>query len=639
MHNIRKLPSLIGIPWLAETLTVMGAVAYAFQSLFYARVLPTMVDEGSYLIKGYLFATGQYIPYEPYGVWTNHMPLSFLIPGYIQAWFGPGLRAGRYLSIVLGIVMLAGLWLVTRRLAGKWWALAVVWAITLNVTIIKAYSIAVSQVLVASILVWILVFALGGERKQWHLMIGSGLAGILFMTRINMSPVLPFLLAYLIWEHGWRIGVKVTIPGLLVVAIGHALYWPEILTFSRNFLPGFIQNGISYLQLPLLSGGQSSWNPDVSLTDQLNSIFSTIHLNFVPFLAIITTWILWQKRVKWKDQSKYRSAVFLSSLFTILFIEHALFTLGRNYCVFCLSGYVTFFSSLGIILLINSIPFLRQQLPKWNQYILVGFILFILIIIGYASFDVHRFEFFTPKVIHNIINTRVPRVSSLQILPGEVKLWVLFQNKFGMDFQSIYNLIQRIFSSVIIGAIAWLSTLLLAFISMKIFAREKSWAGKSYGVYLLMSLLVISMILSPTPILAKTQSTNNCEQDVLLSHEVAGELLSTLIPHGAIVYWDGGSSAVPLLYLPDIQIFPAQINGVYSRVIDGDVNILLQQGKWNKDLSERWLSEADYLLVSDYKYLHGQNYISSGIWEEVTVTLPVITCQESTALHLLKRIE
>ena len=33
--------------------------------------------------------SGEYQPYQDYGVWTNHMPPSFLIPGLIQVWFGP----------------------------------------------------------------------------------------------------------------------------------------------------------------------------------------------------------------------------------------------------------------------------------------------------------------------------------------------------------------------------------------------------------------------------------------------------------------------------------------------------------------------------------------------------------------------
>jgi hypothetical protein len=57
------------------------------------------------------------------------MPLAFLIPGFAQVLFGPGLRTGRYLAIVLGGLMLLGLYLSTRRLAGKWWAAGVVLAL------------------------------------------------------------------------------------------------------------------------------------------------------------------------------------------------------------------------------------------------------------------------------------------------------------------------------------------------------------------------------------------------------------------------------------------------------------------------------------------------------------------------------
>ena len=51
-----------------------------------------VLDEGLYFEKGYLFAQGKYEPFEDYGPLTNHMPLSFMIPGWAQNIFGAGLR-------------------------------------------------------------------------------------------------------------------------------------------------------------------------------------------------------------------------------------------------------------------------------------------------------------------------------------------------------------------------------------------------------------------------------------------------------------------------------------------------------------------------------------------------------------------
>ena len=73
-----------------------GLVYFLYRALAFAESLPTIVwDESMYLYKGYLFATGRYQPFEDFGPWTNQLPVSFLIPGYIQKWFGPGMRTGR----------------------------------------------------------------------------------------------------------------------------------------------------------------------------------------------------------------------------------------------------------------------------------------------------------------------------------------------------------------------------------------------------------------------------------------------------------------------------------------------------------------------------------------------------------------
>ncbi len=106
-------------PWLAEAAAALLGLVYAGWGLFFAHTSNSLLDEGAYLYKGFLFVTGRYWPYQDYGPWTNHMPLSFLIPGAIQALFEPGLRTGRYFMVVVGLVMLAGDLAVGQTLWGK----------------------------------------------------------------------------------------------------------------------------------------------------------------------------------------------------------------------------------------------------------------------------------------------------------------------------------------------------------------------------------------------------------------------------------------------------------------------------------------------------------------------------------------
>ena len=92
--------------WTAEAIAVLAGFAYLVQAVIYAHSQESILDEGAYLYKGYLFATGRYTPYQDYGPWSNHMPLSFLIPGAVQVLIEPGLRTARYFAIFLGLLML-----------------------------------------------------------------------------------------------------------------------------------------------------------------------------------------------------------------------------------------------------------------------------------------------------------------------------------------------------------------------------------------------------------------------------------------------------------------------------------------------------------------------------------------------------
>ncbi|MFC2029015.1 hypothetical protein ACFLTX_03705, partial [Chloroflexota bacterium] len=112
---------------LADILALLGALIYTIQSYFYSTRLISMLDEGAYLYKGLLFVKGIYRPFQDFGPWTNKGPLAFLIPGWFQEIFDAGLRSGRLVAVIFGLMTLVGLWLIARRLGNGWWAAAVVW--------------------------------------------------------------------------------------------------------------------------------------------------------------------------------------------------------------------------------------------------------------------------------------------------------------------------------------------------------------------------------------------------------------------------------------------------------------------------------------------------------------------------------
>jgi len=68
--------------------------------MMFAHATISNLDEGAYLLKGLLFAGGEYRPFDP-GIWTNKAPLAFLISRICSGniWSGPAHRplSGRLL--------------------------------------------------------------------------------------------------------------------------------------------------------------------------------------------------------------------------------------------------------------------------------------------------------------------------------------------------------------------------------------------------------------------------------------------------------------------------------------------------------------------------------------------------------------
>ena len=210
--------------WVPLALAGAGLAVYFTQAIHFAHTNISTLDEGAYLYKGWLFAAGQYKPFEPYGVLTNKAPLAFLIPGYAQLIFGPGLLTGRYLAVFFGTSTVAVTWLTARRLAGSWLAAAAVWTMALQPVVIKVYSAGLSQATTAFFLSLLLLFSLSADRPLWQLILAGFLAGVVIMVRQNMVLVLPLLVLYILWEHGWRQALYAALAGATVLVSFHIFY-------------------------------------------------------------------------------------------------------------------------------------------------------------------------------------------------------------------------------------------------------------------------------------------------------------------------------------------------------------------------------------------------------------------------------
>lgn len=609
-------------PWIAYLVALLGAVWYFIQARIYAHTQVSILDEGAYLYKGYLFATGQYIPFQEYGPWGNHMPLSFLIPGYIQSWFGPGLRTGRYFSVALGLLLLLALWIVARRLGGNWWAAGGVWALALNPYFSSVYSLAFSQVLIASMLMWIMVLVLDEKVALWRIALGSALAGILIITRINTVIFLPMLVLYIFWQHGVKAGLIATLSGGLTLVVGHIPFWPGILRLWSTWLP-------SPLKLLLnirrgLSLGSGTWNPQISFVSRMLSFWLGIRLNFISMVGLIGFGLLAFQRKTWKSDFYHRAAVFLTLLIALMTVVHAWASLSKNYCVFCFPGYLTFFSPLAFLLIIITFKGWDGRDAKWFSALACILVILISGGIGYANFQ---------EIGPLMSELSVPRIKGGRLVGGTAPLWGMIEGTFGLGIKTTQTLLP-----VLTGLLFGVITLLIAWV---IYHRRKAndKGITNFGLLAFSVFLVVGLVLTPTKVLGRDYGMSACHGDVIAAEERAGRYLAEMIPPGSQVYWHTPPSVVPMLYALDVNIYLPQINGNYALRQGGNADDVLKIGLWNVDLSNQWKSEADFIIIEGWRFdSEWDDYLASGEFEELPPSPLTDPCNEGSMMRIFRRV-
>ncbi len=608
---------------LSILLAVLGLIAYVSQSWGHIHGQASVIDEGLYLYKGLLFVRGEYVPYQDFGLLTNHMPLSFLIPGWIQQFFGPGLRTGRYASLGLGILLVLGLWLLTRRFADWKWANIAIWGIALNPALIKIYSQAISQGLTAAMLVWVLVLTTGKERSLGEVIAGSLLAMALGMTRLNLLPVWFGLILFVWWQHGRRAAGSAFLAGMILFIGLHAIYWPDILKLWANWIPDSISPFLQAYRLP--NNLSSAWNPHFTLDHRLDSLLSSIKLHLVPILGWLLSIVAVILRRRNFDPWRYQTTVFVSVLFLVLYLLHALASLGMNYCVYCLTNYLAFFSPLGLFLLAVAGREIVFSQDRNLQFGMVGVMAAFPFVVGLPIGE---------PFINALLSSAVPISLSSPLQAGTMPLGKFLEFKYALFPATVFYTALILYYGI--GLLILTTTVFTIIRNRRSHLEGQLWAG-------IRSQVVIGLIflLGTASLVFGNGYTNyDCGLDEIARNEDVGRELNSVIPSGSLIYWGIGRSPIPLLYLRDVKIFPPQLNGAYSFYFGGDTRQLQKLGYWNEQAAREWIDQADFLILdvrsesSSYQPLQDR----SG-WMTIYMTDSTDPCNPRSSIHVLRRIE
>ncbi len=608
-------------------LSIASIAVYCIQAFYYAYHQASQLDEGSYLIKGYEFVAGIYKPFQDYGPWTNKMPLSFYIPGIVQYWFGPGLRAGRYFAIFIAILMLIGCGLMLRKQCGKWWAVLGMWLIAINPGIIKTYSLAISEGIVACELIWTLYFLTLPKQTIKNIIIATTLSVIVVLTRQNMVLLVPILVLCYFWWHGKRAGwISLAVAAILLLA-GHLIFYPKILTLWYPWIPSILKPLFEVGTVP--HGDTPAWLPLVTLSKQLSSIYVGISNNFSLLLGFAFSFLYLVNLENWKKDKKFKVILGLFILFLVLFLMHAWASLGQSYCVGCFSNYLGFFYPLGVVI---AILILKNILEKSNRVISILFLLIVLI----SVFALMMVDFAGVQQILQSIN--VPRMKGMQIQAGSTSLWGMIFNKFGGDeaiIMPMVSMLGLVIMAVIVFFISWLAFNVL---KKSVNNHFSTWSFLSIAnlVFFISAALLASVFMFKTD-----NQQSACQSDVIADYEKVGQQLNQAIEPDKWVYWGGRSVVTPLLYLPQAKLFPPQLNGIYSMWHGGDRDTLEKFGLYNDESYYIWRERSDYILINN-------SFFTASNWRaflapinviEYARTAPIDSCNPDSFFRIYKKIK
>ena len=614
---------------LALAVALLGAAVYLAFSIHFANTQRATIDEGLYLYKGYLFAKDIYHPYQDYGPRTEYSPLSYLIPGYIQLWFGPGLLTGRIFAIIIGVLALLGLWAAARRLAGHGWAALVVWVVALNPAVIRFYSFGLSQGLVICLLMWTLFFLLGEDRSFWQTCLSALLAGLILLTRQNMAPVLPIVLVFIFWQYGRKQGLLSTLAGVTVVIVGFAIFWPGILMAWAPWLPASLTPFLNGWRQP--EGIISILNNQPDWKTLLYSLLEGFRFHFVALAGSIVGLVLWPAREAWKSEKQFRAGVFLAVLFFVLFVMHVWAGLGIggiNYGnAYTVNPYLAFFSYTGLLLTIAVFSNLQRHLSVPRQIILSVIIILISTGVGYGGF-------LTTSTF--LLYLRIPRIwsflSSGKILPGNVALWDLLSTKYGITHTTSHWLIP-----LLSGLLFGLLILLVGFGIWAFLKHSRLSRFHTLGTVIATVFLLAGILFSPSIALGGGFTQWDCKMNVIKTYEQIGRFLASNIPANDLVYWDGGNAVALLLYVPNIHINPQQLDDQWNYFHGGDSDTLARLGLWNDDLAKLWRDKADVIITQQVDYPKWQSYLKESEFVEVAPPKIPVNCEENTYLRVFIR--
>jgi hypothetical protein len=369
-----------------------------------------------------------------------------------------------------------------------------------------------------------------------------------------------------------------------------------------------------------------SWEPEPSPFARVMSFLQSLRVHFLPWLGVFVSLLLWPSRDAWKSSAHRKAASLLLALFVTNAAMHAWASLGKEYCVSCFTLYTLFFAASGLLLLVVTLASRQPDLSPVRKALASALVFILTVSTAFGAFKDFNSAF--PRLAQQANDLKAP--SFLEA--GDVYLWSALETRFGISEQTGHQLLRAV-PATLTGILTGLILLAIVFL---IWRSRKPGIG--YASLLIIVTLCLGFLLTPTVVLGGSYDLYDCTGDSLTAYEQAGSHLASTIPPGSLVYWKGSLSPAPLLYVPDIEIYPSQLNGDYSFRLGGDPDALLRYGWWSMPLAEQWIEEADIVLIEE-SYYNGwlKKALRQDGYTELSLSPPTSGCRLDSQIHIFQR--
>ena len=221
---------------------ILGAAVafggFAYQTLMHA---PLLADEAANIVRALWYVGGQVGPYTTADA-TGQMPLYLYLLGFWQQVGGIGPMSARLLSVGLGVLNGALLFLICRRLTANTLAATAAVLILLGTPATAFYFTTATSAALASLLhlaaVWLIVSRLGRPHALASIAMGA-LCAAMFFTRQNMLLSVIVIAPLYIAAIGKprAVHAAILLASFAAVAAGVFMSFPERLHLYALHLP------------------------------------------------------------------------------------------------------------------------------------------------------------------------------------------------------------------------------------------------------------------------------------------------------------------------------------------------------------------------------------------------------------------